>query len=321
MSLTTPQQPEAPKHGFGTRLGIYFGLHFQALGRSLGEIVRTPFSSLLTLLALAIALCLPALLYLAIQNMATTVGGWNKSAQISLFLYQDISEEQATALAEQLRKRPDIASLDYISSAMALEQFKRYSEYADVLDALGSNPLPITLVIQPRSPRPDAAMALHDELVSQPEVDRAQLDLAWLQRLNSLIDIGQQTLIFLSALFAAAVMLIVGNIVRLLMQQRREEIEIIKLFGGTHAFIRRPFLYRGMLHGLLGGLTAWGLVSLLVIQLQPDVAHLAKVYQSQLTLDFLYPEAIAALLLAPALLGWIAAYLTVGRYLLATRPR
>lgn len=321
MSQHNPLQADAPKHGIGTRLGQYLGNHANALLGSLGDIARTPFSSLLTLLALALTLCLPALLYLAMQNLANTVGGWDKGAQITLFLHHDTSEEQASALADQLRQHHDVKSLNYISSAMALEQFKQYSEYSDVVDALGTNPLPATLVIEPASTRPETAKALHDELAKLPEVDRSQLDLAWLQRLHGLIGLGEQTLWFLSVLFGATVMLIVGNIVRLLMHHRREEIEIIKLFGGSNAFIRRPFLYRGMLYGLLAGLLAWGLVSLLVVQLQPEVTRIAELYQSTLALDFLYPEAIAVLLAAPALLGWLAAYLTVGRHLAATRPR
>lgn len=321
MSQHNPLQADAPKHSLSTRLGQYFGNHSRALLGGLGEMARTPFASLLTLLALALTLCLPALLYLAMQNLANTVGGWDKGAQITLFLHHDISEEQATALAGQLRQHHGVKSLQYISSAMALEQFKQYSEYSDVVDALGTNPLPAALIVEPASTRPDAVKALHDELARLPEVERSQLDLAWLQRIHTLIGLGEQTLWFVSILFGAAVMLIVGNIVRLLMHHRREEIEIIKLFGGSHAFIRRPFLYRGMLHGLLAGLLAWGLVSLLVVRLQPEVARIAELYQSSMALDFLYPEAIGVLLATPALLGWLAAYLTVGRHLAATRPR
>lgn len=321
--MTGPQtvQTDLPRHGLSTRIGVYFLRHAQALNRSLSEVIHAPFSSLFSILAIAITLCLPAILYLLIENTAQFAGGLDKDAEISLFLHQDLPEEQATDLAERLRKMPGVKSLDYISPAMALEQFKRYSEFSDVLDAIGTNPLPPTLVITSTDTSPAATKSLLDQFSALPEVERSQLDIQWLQRLQGMIKIGEQALLFFSVVFGVAIMLIVGNMIRLLMQQRREEIEIIKLLGGSNAFIRRPFLYRGLLHGLLGGLVAWGLVSILVIQLQPEVASMAKQFQSQLSLQHMDIPAIVAMIGLTAALGWLGAYLTVGRYLSAVEPR
>lgn len=321
MTGSQTRQTDLPSHGLTTRIGVYFLRHAQALGRSLSEVIRAPFTSLFSILAIAITLCLPAILYLLIENTAQFAGGWDKDAEISLFLHQDLPEEQAIDLAERLRKMPGVKSLDYISPAMALEQFKRYSEFSNVLDAIGTNPLPPTLVITPSGTSPAAAKSLLDQFSALPEVERSQLDIHWLQRLQGMIRIGEQALLFFSVVFGTAVMLIVGNMIRLLMQQRREEIEIIKLLGGSNAFIRRPFLYRGLLHGLLGGFVAWGLVSILVIQLQPEVTSMAKLFQSQLSLQHMDSPAIAAMIGLTAALGWLGAYLTVGRYLSAADPR
>jgi cell division transport system permease protein len=117
-----------------------------------------------------------------------------------------------------------------------------------------------------------------------------------------------------------AVLLIIGNTIRLEIQNRHDEIAITKLIGATNAFIRRPFLYMGFWFGLLGGMTAWLLVSLSLWLLSGPISSLTGLYQSEFRLDLLGFAATLLIVLGSAVLGLIGARIAVGRHLDAIEP-
>ena len=144
------------------------------------------------------------------------------------------------------------------------------------LDALGQNPLPYVLIVRPRAKTlvdPGNA-ALLETLRSLPEVESAQFDWQWAQRLHQIIEVFQRAVLIVAGLFAGAVVLVVGNTIRMAVSNRRQEIEIHKLFGATDAFITRPFLYSGMLHGTAGSLLAWLMLEVSMMLLRGPVTRL-----------------------------------------------
>ncbi|MGD8406998.1 MAG: FtsX-like permease family protein, partial [Thiohalophilus sp.] len=116
------------------------------------------------------------------------------------------------------------------------------------------------------------------------------------------------------------VLLVVGNTIRLAIQNRRDEIVIIKLIGGTDAFIRRPFLYTGFWYGLFGGVIAWLLVSVSLWILNDPVEKLAGLYQNSFSLSGLNAQTTGILLLSGVLLGLIGSWIAVGRHLRDIEP-
>jgi len=300
----------------------YLLRHAQVLFYSLGQMARTPFSSLATVAVIAITLALPAGLFVLLDNVQRLSGTWDGTAQLSVFLKRDSSERAALALAEKIRTRAEIAAVQYISRDAALAEFKHLSGFGEALNALADNPLPAVLVIRPKPAHSDAATldALKSEFQSMREVEWVQLDLEWIKRLNAIVDLARRGLWLLTGLLALAVALIVGNTIRLAVLNRRTEIEIVKLIGGTDAFIRRPFLYTGLLQGLCGALCAWGLLALLLALLGGPVQDLAALYGSRFELYGLNSEAGLGLLAMGALLGWLGARLAVGRHLRAIEP-
>ena len=300
----------------------YFLRHAQVFFYSLGQLARAPLASLMTITVIGITLALPAGLYVLFDNLQRASHGWDAGVQISLFLKQSTSEPAASELADRIRRMPEVATVQYISREAALAEFKRLSGFGEALDAIGSNPLPPVLVVRPVSGMsdPDKAAALVQTLAQQPGVDLAQLDLEWIKRLNAMLDIAQRGVLLLAGLLALAVLLIIGNTIRLAILNRLTEIEVIKLIGGTDAFIRRPFLYSGLLQGLLGALTAWLLVGVSLLLLSGPVRELAGLYGSQFALIGLGVENGLSLLLGGGLLGWLGSRIAVGRHLRAIEP-
>ncbi len=302
------------------RVQAYLIRHLQVLFYSIGQLSRTPVSTLMTASVIGIALALPMGLHVLLQNVHHVTQNWNSGAQMSLFLKRDTPPARARALAQELRATPEVASVASIDREDALEEFRRNSGFGQALDALEENPLPAVIVVYPTRAEPAAVDALLTRFAALPEVELAQLDMQWVKRLYAIMEIGRRAVWVLGALLALSVLLIVGNTIRLTIHNRREEIEVIKLIGGTDGFIRRPFLYTGLWYGLAGGLIACLLVSIALWLLSGPVNRLSSLYESGYQLATLDPETILALLGLSVTLGLLGSWLAVGRHLDAIEP-
>lgn len=302
--------------------GLWMNRHIQSAIATLGRLMRTPLPTGMTVAVIGITLALPAALFVVTENLRTMVGGWDQTAAISVFLHQDIEDTTAARLAEQLRGRPELARVHLISREQALDEFRELGGFAEALSQLKSNPLPVVLTVYPTASfgTPERLEALHQELLTWPEVDFVRLDTLWLQRFQAIIDLAQRAALLLGVLLGVGVLLIVGNTIRLEILNRRVEIEIMELVGATAAFIRRPFLYAGAWYGLLGGLTAWVMVSISVILLQEPVSRLASLYRSDFPLTGLGPLAMLVVLSGSILFSLIGSWIAVNRHLRGAEP-
>jgi cell division transport system permease protein len=276
----------------------------------------------MTVAVIGIALAMPAGLHVLLKNVQQVLSGWDGAAQLSLFLHHETRESDALALADRLRTREGIAAVDYISSEQAMSEFQRLSGFGEALSALEDNPLPPVLVVHPALALQGPALLqqLRKELADEKAVEIAQLDMQWIKRLYALMDIGKRGVWVLAAMFALGVLLVVGNTIRLAIQNRRDEIIIIKLIGATDTFIRRPFLYTGFWYGLLGGVIAFILIELALWLLSGPVNNLAALYSSEFRLANIDLVTAAVLLSGGTLLGLFGSWLAVGRHLRAIEP-
>lgn len=317
-----------PRRGVG-RLDIIKHLltswclhHVQSFFYSLGQFCRSPIASLLTLAVLGISLALPAGFYVLLENAQRLTSGWAGSVQITAFLKMDVTEERAQALASQLGQNPDITRVQYISRDQALAEFRQQSGFGEALDALTDNPLPALLLVSPRpgaNPEQAAGKTL-DQLKALPEVETAQFDQQWVKRLNAMIRIVERVVMIMAVFLGLAVLLIIGNTIRMLIYHRRAEIEIAKLFGATDGFIRRPFLYSGFWYGLCGGLFALFLITGALKLLENPATHLAELYGGNFNLTGLTPAEALILIGAGIFLGLTGSWISVSHHLRAIEP-
>lgn len=299
----------------------YLLRHIQVMLSSLGELWRQPVATMMTLLVIGIALLLPAGLYVILKNVEQVSGEWQHANRISLFLQNDIADKRGQQLAEQLLTWPDINEVSFQSAQQSLNEFREISGLESLLDTLPANPLPAVIIIEPEeNQQQEATEALLARLAALPEVDFAQLDMQWLQRLRSINETGQRGITILAILLSLSVLLVIGNTIRLAILNRQTEIRVIKLVGGTNTFVRRPFLYTGMWYGLLGGVLAWItlLISLLIIS--GPIDELAALYDSQFQLKWYAGQMLFGLPLCGLLLGVMGAWLAVSRHLNAIEP-
>jgi cell division transport system permease protein len=304
-------------------LRTWFERHVQTFVGSLGRLWSKPFSTLLTILVIGIALALPACLHVLVQNVRSASGGWGNALDISVYMKPKASLDQAKQAADRIRKRRDVESVTLVKADDALEEFRRSSGFGEALDALKENPLPNALVVRPAADARDSTRVaeLSDELRKIDGVDIVQLDTAWVSRFNAILDVVRRIVLLALGLFALGVLVIVGNTIRLDIENRRDEIEVTKLVGGSNAFVRRPFLYNGVWYGLGGGLIAWLVVTVVMTALGEPVQRIAGLYGSRFELQGLGLEGSTALLLGGAALGWIGSYIASTRQLRGIEPK
>ncbi|RDY66910.1 ABC transporter permease [Lysobacter soli] len=278
--------------------------------------LRKPWATALTIGVMAVAITLPLGLWAALGNVERFTGTVEQSRQISLFLKPQVTVDRARALAEQLRGRGDIATLDLRTPEQGMEELRRSSGLGEAISAVDGNPLPSVLVVTPKG---DETM-LAESLRTLPDVDVVQHDAAWRQRLDQWLRFGVRLAWVLAALLGVGALLVVGNTVRLDIQSRRDEIAVLQQLGATDGFIRRPFLYLGLSYGLAAGLIALGLLTAADRALREPLAALAQSYGSQFALHGFDLLDAAAIVIGSGVLGWIGAGLVAGHYLRQTRP-
>lgn len=303
------------------RIRAYLLHHLQSLLFSLGKLYQAPATTIMTVAVIGITLSLPGGFYLFLKNIDAISGDFRSSSQISLFLTLDLSDKQARALEQDVAGMTDVLSTTFISRQQALAAFRQDSGFGKSIDTLSSNPLPHTIIVEPR-PEADtfAVRNLLNGLQAMPEVEIAKMDTEWLERLYTILEIARRSVAMITILFACAVLLIIGNTIRLDIQNRYQEIIVTKLIGATDAFIRRPFLYGGVWYGLFGGLVSWLIVELGYLVISGPLNRLNLLYQADLSFITFSLHDFIVLLSSSTLLGLAGSWITVARHLREIEP-
>lgn len=305
------------------RFVMFFVSNVQQAVGSLGELWRTPFASLMTIAVLGLSLTLPATLYVVVKNTQVIGAQWDNPAEITAFLDKGLSASQVETFSRRVAMMDEVDSVHHISRDDALREFREYSGFGSAIDYLDNNPLPDVLVITPVSEfsSSDRAAQLQHKLEQESEVNEAKLDLDWVERLQALIQLIEDALGALALLLCIAVVLIVGNTIRLGILNRRDEIMIMKLVGATDGYIQRPFLYTGAWYGVIGGLIAWVATFILIWWIRAAVLRVTELYDSQFRLQGLSFQELLVLWAVAVGLGLLGSYLAVRRHVAAIEPR
>lgn len=289
---------------------------------ALARLMRQPFANFMTILVIGVTLALPAAMHLIVKNAASVSGHWENALDFSVYLKTEVSLVDAERLTDIIRQRADVEQVTLIPADLALEQFKAQSGFGASLDYLSVNPLPHTLVVRPGNANTEqTVMLLNEELGNLPETDFVQVDTEWVQRFLAMIEILRRAVAIGSALLGAAIVVIIGNTIRLDIQNRREEIEVTKLIGASNAFVRRPFLYSGLWYGLGGGLLALALIAYGLYALRDPVARLSGLYDSSFTVLSLDLGESLLIVGTGVLLGLVGSWVAVARHMRRIEPR
>lgn len=306
----------------GPMASAWLQQHAQSFVFSLGQLIRSPGTTALTVLIIAVALAVPCGFFSLLHNASQLASRWEGGGQLSIFLAASTSLADAEARGRRMRQWVEIDTTRVINPADALREFETKAGISGVQLLLdGHNPLPPVISARIAQGIDEEQMAEVIRRVNEWDgVDSVELDRAWLQRLKAIIRLVERAVWVVGVLMFLGVLLTVGNTIRAGIAMRREEIEIALLFGATPAFVRRPFLYAGVAIGLTGALLAWLIVIGGLALLADPIRELSAMYASTYSLSIPGFSEVSVVLAVGAVLGGGGSILAVGRHLKSISP-
>lgn len=285
---------------------------------SLGDIFRSKISSGMIILVIGLALALPCSFLMVITNIKHLSNTLQESPQVSIFLKKPLAPEEEQFLIKKIQAlsvAKHISKIESISKEAALNEFKEPLNLAEIVHLLGENPLPASLILTLKSSLLDEKelKELTRYLQQLPEVESVQIDFDWIKRLSTLLIFAKRLASGVAVLLALAVLLIIGNTLKLKIENRRDSIEIASLLGASKSFIQRPFLYLGFWYGFLGSIMAIFILAAFTLWLKDSQLALMVLYNNNGKLEGLDVAPISLLLLLGSTLGFGGAWLCVGR--------
>ena len=294
---------------------VWLDHHRAAARLAMRRLGAAPLNSFLYLLAIGVALALPAGGQMLLANALSLAGTTAAAPQISIFMASSADRAMAAEIESRLKKRSDIKRVQFLPRDETLARMKANPGLREVIEALAANPFPDAFVLTAADERPEVMEQLAVEFRQWPKVEHVQLDSAWVRRLDALLKLGRTAVLVLGVLLSAGLIAISFSIIRMQVLTYRAEIEVSRLLGATDSFVRRPFLYYGLLLGLGGGIVAWLLVGAAALWLRAPLGELVRLYDLTLVLQSLDARDSALLLAVAAGLGWLGALISLSEYL------
>ena len=297
------------------RFAAWRSQHRAAAASSWQKLVSRLAATSMVWLVVAISLALPSVMLLTLDNLRPLAPDLARPAQVSVLLDEQLSLAQAESVRRQLADWASVENVVLVGRDQALATFGEQTGLSGLLTSLDRNPLPHSLLVSPRvAPAGDTLSQLIEDLNALPNVSRALADNQWMARLNQILVAGERWVLALGSAMVLGAILALANTVYLAIAARREEILVLRLIGGSPAFIRRPFLYTGLYFGAGGGLLAGVVLWALTLWLAGPVNALFLLYDSPGQLygpGWRYP---LVLIVLGAVLGWLASWIASARY-------
>ena len=300
------------------RLQAPFWLQIQYVMRSVfTDLWIKKVGTILTVLVIAVSLTIPTISYLLWKNTKEAATKFYPESQLTVYLHKTLTEADANLVVEQLREQNGVVSLSYISRQQSLEDFRSWSGFGSELALLDDNPLPAVVMITPEEAFQQSAKLadLRVALAKVKGVDEVRLDSDWLEKLAAITWLAGRIAVVCTLLMLLAVILVIGNSIRSDVYSSRANIEVMELLGATEYFILRPFLYTGLIYGIIGGVLAALLSSLTIIYFSTAISYVADIFAVKYELNGIsLIEALFIILLA-AFTGWCGAWIAAKKHI------
>ena len=278
--------------------------HARVAGESFYFVSSRVGASLVIWLLIGIALALPGGLYLIERNLTGAMDRWEGRVGLSVYFEPGSGSAGAQALAARLEAMEETERVWVVTPEEALEEFRGLAEVSDALDLLEDNPLPASVRVSLADGVPTAAVSrLAGEVSADEAVEEVVIETTWLERLAAIAAAVERLGWMLAGLFGLGAALVTLSSVRLAIESRLPELRVQKLVGGTDAFVRRPFLYLGIIYGVGGGVLAAVLNAAALLALEVPLRTLLESYGQDLELTGLDHIFAGVLLGVGALLG------------------
>ena len=281
------------------------------------DLVMRKWGTLLTIMVIAVSLTIPTVSYLLWKNLHLATTQFYPESELTVYLHQNLNEDEANLVVEKIRQQAGVESLNYISRQESLNEFKRWSGFGEQLDILDDNPLPAVVMIKTTKAfsESEKQQELRSDLNKIKGVQEVRLDNDWMEKLTALSWLTAHVAIFCAVLMAIAVFLVIGNSIRSDVYSQRAGIDVMKLLGATDHFILRPFLYTGMIYAVVGGFVAAVLSSFIVSYFTSAVKYVTDIFAVSFELNGLSIGEFIFLLVICLIMGYVGAWIAATRHI------
>ncbi|ABK46092.1 cell division protein FtsX [Magnetococcus marinus MC-1] len=308
MTPTIPQPTKPPK--------LSGGFHHRAIRQAIGQFRSGSMAHWTTIVVIALSLTIYGAFALLVTNANMVLEQWRGDNMIALFLSVHANQNQMDNVYQQLAQYPGVIELNAVSPSTALTRMKALlGTEAGLLNGLDENPLPYSLEFKLAPGHEHKTKELAQQATGWDGVDAVTYNRQWVERLDLVVRSVRMGGNVLSFLLLTAVAFIISNTLKLTIVARKDEIEVMRFIGATDGFIKAPFVYEGIIQGILG---AVGALLLLVLfhQLAAHAIHdLGSSFGFTLILVPLPLSQSALILAIGIMLGLIGAILSTMRFL------
>jgi len=218
---------------------------------------------LLSIFSVAVAFVCLAAAVLVVVNVHSVRARWAETGRASVFLRADATQSQIDAIQKALRNTEGVTEVRFVSSEEARREITAQKD-DDVLSALPAEAFPASLEVSVANEvAVERVKKLSSQLTALPAVESVETYQSWSERLGSLLTGGVTASLVLALVVLAAVVSVVSSTIRLTLQRRRIEVEVLKLVGATDGYVRKPFVLEGAAQGAIGATLAIILLGLL----------------------------------------------------------
>ena len=298
-------------------MNLWLNHHKHALQLVLKRMLDNRLSNIMIFIVFSVALCLPSLFYIAVDNIAQLTNHMQQETEVSVFLKLNASDAERENVRNTLAQHAAVKTHTFVTKEEAWAQLKTKTAANgsgnDPLLQLNKNPLPDAFFVQMVSTDNQRLQAFQQEIQALAGVTEVLVNAEWVEKLNTLLALGQKIVFFTALLLASVLLIVVGNTIRMQIITQKDEIEVSKLIGATNPFIKVPFLYAGVLYGFIGGILALLMVSGIVYSFNASIAALSQLYHSDFSLHIDHLKLAGMVMGGAVLIGWLGAYIAVSR--------
>lgn len=291
-----------------------------ALTQSIRQLRERSTATLLTLFVLGTTLALPAVFWFGSSSLSSLVNASVGEESVTVYLALNVSDLEGVSLAREWQDFETVRQTSYISRDEALALFQEQTDLNDAIAALGANPLPGAVIVYPNINAATSTPAITETVEAlatrfnqMPSVDRVQIDLDWVRRLQSVLTLFKVIVSLFAVFLTLTGLLVIGNTVRLELLRRQREMQVGTLLGASRTFLNRPIIYTGTLYGLLGGAVAAVLATVAYSFIKTPADQLAAQYASPFRLALPSAGQFLTIIAVSTLLGLIGGLITVLR--------
>lgn len=225
---------------------------------SLSNFVRNGWLSIAAVSVLLLSLFIIGILFMVTKVSNDVLLNTQNKVNVSVYLKSDVSEDRIMEIKKEIEGYPNIQSVQYVSRDQALEDFKKSNIGEPViiqsLEEIGENPLLASLVVKATGPdKYEAVSNQISDATFKDDISRVNYgrNKEIIEKLNNLINETKKIGLILVGLFSVISILIIFNTVRITIYTHKQEIEVMRLVGASNNYIRLPFVFEGIIYGLI----------------------------------------------------------------------